>query len=194
MRTAIGVLAAFLLALPVAAWAGDEPILAPTRDVTVTYRVTPAKAQSGSEKMTLSYSDHNRRVRMDFYSDLTQEEIGSIIYDQPGGRVLTLVPSRHIYYTVPAKGRANPGLLLNREMRYTRTGTATIAGLPCTEWKVSNGRDFQGSACVTSDGVALKATRNAPNPETLEAVKVTYGALPTSLFEPGPDYKPAPSH
>ncbi|MGH8211153.1 MAG: hypothetical protein ACREU6_16455, partial [Steroidobacteraceae bacterium] len=108
-------------------------------------------------------------------------------------RVLTLLPNKRIYYQLPATGRANPGLLLNDSMQFTRTGAAKIAGLSCTEWQVSNGQDFQGTACITTDGIALRATRSKPAPETLEAIAVEYGTPPAALFQPDAGLRLAPS-
>lgn len=194
MRSIAALLLLGALATPaLAVHAEQPPALRPTRDVSVTYRISRAGEASDVGHIKVSYADHDQLVRLEFFSRLTKKPIGAIIYDATANHVLTLVPDKGIYYEVPATGRANPGVLLSDKMRYMRTGRATIAGVSCTEWQVSNGRDFQGTACITADGVALRAARSKPSQETLEAVLVRYGTPPGALFEPGPDLRPAPA-
>ncbi|MGH7077453.1 MAG: hypothetical protein ACREFU_05075 [Acetobacteraceae bacterium] len=194
MRSIAAVLLLAQLAAPtLAVQAEQPPALQPTRDVSVTYRISRAGEASDVERIQVSYADHDQRVRLEFFSRLTKKAIGAIIYDATANHVLTLVPAQGVYYEVPATGRANPGVLLSDKMRYIRAGSATVAGLSCTEWQVTNGRDFQGTACITADGVALRATRSKPDQESLEAVLVRYGTPPDALFEPGPELHLAPA-
>ncbi|MGH7108450.1 MAG: hypothetical protein ACREFT_18300, partial [Acetobacteraceae bacterium] len=161
MRSIAAVLLLAQLAAPtLAVQAEQPPALQPTRDVSVTYRISRAGEASDVERIQVSYADHDQRVRLEFFSRLTKKAIGAIIYDATANHVLTLVPAQGVYYEVPATGRANPGVLLSDKMRYIRAGSATVAGVSCTEWQVTNGRDFQGTACITADGVALRATRS----------------------------------
>lgn len=174
-------------------YAQDRPALGPTRDVTVTYKLTGATRQNGAAQMKISYADHFQRVRVDFFSPQSDKPFGSIIYDAPANRILTLVPGNKIYYKVPATGRANPGVLLSEQMKYTRGAEATVLGLQCTEWQVSNSSEYQGTACVTTDGIALRAVRTNPKPGLMEALAVDYGTPPNSIFEPDPNLQLAPN-
>jgi hypothetical protein len=174
--------------------AQDRPVMAPSRDVTVTYALTGGAQNQGATTMRVTYADGNKRVRMDLlaFPD-AKVAFGSIIFDTVANEVLSLLPDQQAYYVLPAAGKANPGLLLNDKMQYIRQGKETIADLPCTDWMVSNGTDFQGTACVTADGVALRATRTLPKPGTMEAVKVSYGTPPGDTFKPPPDLKLKPT-
>jgi hypothetical protein len=118
---------------------------------------------------------------------------GSITFDVPANQVLSLIPERKKYYILPAAGRANPGLLLSDKMTHVRRGEATVAGLTCTDWKIANGNDIQGTACVTSDGVVLRASRSLPRPGSLLALAVTYATPSADTFAPPPDLQLAPS-
>src|SRR3954452_6995730 len=163
--------------------AQERPALAPTRDVTVTYQLTGISQQPGATNMRVAYADKNQRVRLDFFAFATAKTpFSSIIFDAPANQVLSLVYEQQSYYVLPATGRANPGLLLSDKMSYVRQGDETVAGLVCTDWRINNGPTIAGSACVTADGVVLRAVRTQPKPGTMEASAVTYGTPPESAF------------
>src|SRR6185312_2215198 len=110
----------------------------------------------------------------------------SIIFDQPADHVLSLFRAQNAYFEVPAAGRANPGLMLGNSMQYTRQGTATIAGQACTDWHVTDAGQDKGTACVSADGIVLRATRARPLTGGIEAMAVEYGTPPASTFQPDP--------
>lgn len=180
------------------AQAQEAPVLAPTRDVTVSYDLTGANVASGPSWMTASwvkvtYADHNERVRLDFYAfPGSDTPFGSIIWDRPANHVWSLLPEQKSYYQLPAAGRPNPGLFLNDKMKFSRVGTMTIAGVACTNWQVSNGKGYKGSVCVTRDGVVLRATRNKPEAGRIEATAITFGTPPKDAFKVPPDLKLRP--
>jgi hypothetical protein len=183
----ISILAATLAGSVGGAQAQDKPALAPTRDVQVRYRLTGSNRVSNAEAMKLSFSDKDRKVRVDlFRPEDAKAAFTSIIYDQPANHVLTLWPEKYLYFEVPAAGKANPGLMLGDMMQYTRLGTATVLGEHCTEWHVSNGSEDKGTACVTDDGVVLRASRPAPLTGGIEATSLLYETPPDSIFQPDP--------
>src|SRR5690348_13809547 len=108
MRIAVLLIAAVIHTYSHACYAQDKPAIKPTQDVTITYKLTGATRQNGAAQMKVSYAEHSQRVRIDFFSVQPDKPFGSIIYDQSANRILTLVPSKKIYYEVPATGRANP--------------------------------------------------------------------------------------
>jgi len=63
---------------------------------------------------------------------------------------------------------------------FARHGTATIAGLACTEWQTVDVGGAPALACITDDGVLLRATRG--DQVLLEAASVHYGAQDPALF------------
>jgi hypothetical protein len=168
--------------------AEERPALAPTRDVTVTYQLTGISQQSGATNMRVAYANNDQRVRLDFFAFATAKlPFSSLIFDAPANQVLSLVYEQQKYYVLPATGRANPGLLLSDKMSYVRQGNETVAGLVCTDWRINNGPTIAGSACVTADGVVLRAVRTQPKPGTMAASAVTYGTPPEGTFKPPPD-------
>jgi|ERR1700722_1345155 len=173
--------------------AADHPVLAPTRDVAVTYKLTGANQMNGATTMQVTYADGGR-VRMDFFHFLEGTvPFGSLIFDPPADRVTTLLPERHGYLQRDVGKLYNPGIMLSEKMNFTRQGSSTIAGVQCTDWSVSNGAAGEGTACVTDDGVVLRATRSKPAEGSMEALAVKYGLPPADIFAPPADYKLIPS-
>ena len=173
--------------------AQDRPVLAPMRDVAVTYIFTGQTATNAPAQMRVTYADANQRVRIDMFAfPRAAIPFSSIIFDAPGNHIYTLLPAAGSYYVLPATGRKNPGLLLNDTMEYTRSGSATIAGIACTDWTIASHGTPEGTACVSEDGIALRATR-LKSPETMEASQVDYGKSSPSLFVPDPDLKLKPN-
>ncbi|HVC59904.1 MAG TPA: hypothetical protein VND19_06015 [Acetobacteraceae bacterium] len=162
-------------------------MLAPTRDVAVTYRVSGANRTNGAAIIKMTYADHDQKVRLDLFAfEGATTPFGSLIYDQPDNRVLSLIRDRNAYFELPATGRVNPGLMLGANMQYKRLGTATIAGQKCTDWQVSDGAEDKGTTCVTDDGIVLRGTRLKPKPSGIEAIAIDYGTPPDSIFQPDP--------
>lgn len=181
---ALGCVLAGLLAGPVAAQ--DHPEFHPTRPVVVTYELTGSNQTGGASKVQLSFAADPDRVRMDLYSSAgSAEPFGSLIFDKPRNRVITLIPARKAYLQRDAVGLANPGLMLSPNLQYTRAGTEQFAGLSCTDWTVRNKAqaDVAGTVCVTNDGVTLKAERGPPDPGTMRAIGIEYKTPPDSAFE-----------
>jgi hypothetical protein len=176
------------------AQAPPERQLVPNRDVIVTYHLSGPEFELGPTNLRIAYADNNQRVRLDFFA-LSQIETsyGSIIFDGPANKVLSLFPAQHFYYTVPAAGRANPGILLTEKMNYVFKNTATYLGMSCTEWEVTNGPEFAGTVCLTSDGVALHMNRTVPKVGEMEAVEVVYQTPAEDTFKPSPDLILRPS-
>ncbi len=176
------------------AWAQNAPVLAPMGNVTVSYELSGANKGGGASWMKVTYADHDDRVRLDLYAfPGANLPFGSIIWDKPANHVLSLLPDKQSYYQLPATGRANPGLFLSDKMTYAKQGQETIAGIGCTDWSVTNGTDYTGTACVTTDGVVLRASRTKPTAGSMQATKVTYGAPPADAFTVPPDLKLQPN-
>ena len=164
------------------ALAADQPQMAPTRPVTVTYRLSGNSHGNGPGKIEVTYDQDAKRVRMDFYRfEGSSDPMGTVIFDKTLDRVVTLIDARKAYLQRDTAGLANPGVFLGPTLTYTREGTEHFAGLTCTDWAVKKGNE-NGSACVTDDGVVLKASRGGSNAGQIEAVAITYGPPPASAF------------
>jgi hypothetical protein len=187
MRLAVTVIAAALAVAAGIARAQDNPMLAPGRDVAVTYRVNGTNRINGAAMIRFTYADHDRKVRLDLFAyEGATLPFGTLVYDAPSNRVLSMVYAENVYSEVPATGLANPGLMLGADMQYKKLRAATIAGKQCTEWQVNDGAEDKGTICVTADGVVLRGSHSKPTPGGLEAMAVTYGTPPDSVFQPDP--------
>lgn len=175
-------------ALPLgnAALAADQPPPAPTRPVAVTYSVTGPP--NGPGKLSVIYDQDAKRVRMDFYRAVgSRAAEASIIFDTTNDRAVTLIPGRKAYMQRSTKGLANPGLFLSPTLTYAKQGTEHFAGLTCTDWTIKTDA-AQASACVTDDGVILKATGAGKGAQNLTAIAITYGPPPVGTFSVPENY------
>jgi hypothetical protein len=184
MRVAL-VAALSALVLPSAsvgsAWAADRPPFPPTRDVSVTYHVN-AKAAGAPETATLAFSAELQKLH-------AEGGPGAMIIDLPQQSVVVMIAAAHIAMRMPA-GRAIDRILdLGTHGEAQRVGSDRVAGYRCTIWRFT-GRDGSGTACVTDDGVPLRGEgSDGRGSGAFEALAVTYGAQPASLFEVPPGYK-----
>jgi hypothetical protein len=172
-------LVALLTAGPMlSAAAEDRPLLMPTRDVEVTYAVHAPQAGAPREAH-LFYSAELKKVRLDASPQ------SYLVMDQQARLLTVVMPQQHIYMQSPLKPEmANSILLnLNPQVRFTRKGTDTVAGQPCTVWDVQAPQG-SGQVCVSADGVLLRGTGHDKDGNTsgLEATAVSYAHQPESLF------------
>jgi hypothetical protein len=168
--------------------AEDHPLFQPTRDVTVVYAVQPgglAGPQEGAT-LTVSTSANGERQRI--------EPSGApnyTILDRTNARLTVVFTEGHMYLELPFDPRLQTILMLNDTMKFTRAGSATIAGLTCTEWDVEAGK-HHGRACITNDGVILRADGGgARQSDIVVAQSVEYAPLPASRFQPPVDFRRA---
>ena len=163
------------LALPVGAMA--QPAWQPTRDVEVTYHLTgktPPGTQGDTVKM--GFTSGSKRT----WVEPPGQKVRMIV-DRPAGKMLVIMNEQHSYMEMPY----DPKKVMTfngSEAKFTRTGTATIAGVGCTTYDVQSPQQVS-TVCLTDDGVLLKAVSGDPaHPGGLEAVSVRYGAQPASAF------------
>lgn len=172
-----------------AALAQSRPALQPTRDVTVTYRITgeapagPPGGGAGPREMRVFYAAASHRMRIE---NQRRGAISYAIVDRPHHSMVVVLPAQHRFMTLPMRGTRNPVLMEDDpNLAFTRDGSQTIAGLTCTEWKVADRTDpaHHGTACLTADGVLLHGA-DATGARGILATKVEYGALAPDLFAP----------
>jgi hypothetical protein len=168
--------ALLLFALP--AVAQDRPPVFPTRDVAVTYRMTGGSAPQGApQTMQMSWNAAAGLLRSEVPG------MGWMVADQRSGRAFMVMEPMRVIMDVPLgqQGSQLPGLSPNAT--YRREGNATVAGLRCTIWSVQDG-DSRGRACITADGVMLRAEgTNGGHSGGLEATQVTYAPQDPSRFQ-----------
>jgi hypothetical protein len=180
--------AVLLLGLAAAAPGGSptpHPPFAPTRDVSVVYRLeSPDAARPGgesSEELHLYAEAGGRRLRLD-----TPDAGGYLLID-PAARTAAVVnPGLRAFMTVPLNPKLARGLLLlDPSATFTRQARATVAGLVCTVWAIG-GKAAAGSVCVTDDGVILRRVEGGDpaRQSRLTALSVTYAPQLPALFAP----------
>lgn len=165
-----------------AATDGDHPRLAPMRDVTVVYHLSPQTTGvvGDGKDVKVAFSGSGDLVRVD-----SADGQGVTILDRPHDQVTLIMLQQHLYTQIhPKQGLHNP-FLLDLSMNYTRTGHDVIAGVPCVRWDISNTHG-KAQACVTEDGVILAENGvDADGAEgAIRAVSVAYHDLPSVTFAP----------
>lgn len=186
MHAARAALLSGLVLLPALASAQDRPPATPTRDVGVTYRVTGVADQgSGPVDMRMSWLNAEQKLRMDLPGG-----IGWSLLDQRTQRIVMVLEQLRMVAEVPVQDGLT-AMLPNA--RFTRGANATVAGHPCTVWRYEGGGG-KGEACVTTDGVMLRAhgTRGARG-GTVEARRVVYGPQDPARFRVPQDYQTMPA-
>ncbi len=172
--SAATLLAALCLSAP--ARAENPPLLIPTRDVDVVYRMPPppgAPATTPAPTQRLRWHVADRRLRV----DPPGEGVFMIVdYAARRMQMVEIGPREVIDMPTP------PGLgaAASSDARFERLGEAIVAVTSCTEWRTT---DMQGSAttvCLTPDGVLLRAASGGR--VMIEATRVSYAPQDTALF------------
>jgi hypothetical protein len=187
-------LPALLLLVASPAVAQERPLLVPTRDVAVTYLVTAGQGQGHELRMAWLVAE--RKLRVD-----AAGAPGWSVIDQRAKRMLVVMDQQRAVLEVPANTGPG-GLSVPTEppasARFTRGGSATVAGLRCTVWRYEDG-DKQGETCLTADGVMLRSSggqrggqgsgQGGGRTGAVEATKVAYGPQDPARFQAPPGYR-----
>jgi hypothetical protein len=165
------------LALPAAAQ--DRPLFKPTRDVSVTYRVTSGGPGAGQE-MRMSWLIAEQKLRVDLPGG-----IGWSLVDEAAKKMSMVMDAQRMVMEMPMQNEAGAQIIPTKppeSARFTRGATVTVAGLSCTIWRYEDGGN-RGEACITTDGVMLRSQGTAEGRSgALEATQVTYGAQDPARF------------
>ncbi|MEO9188920.1 MAG: hypothetical protein ABI224_02795 [Acetobacteraceae bacterium] len=176
-------IAAAVLALGCSpAFASDLPSLHPSRDVAVVYHAdgtAEAGGVSQSHTIRMFWGEAGQALRVEFDA----QPIVALI-DFKRQRMEMLIGSRQMVLETKLDPTLVPGFVLPTGAKAVRAGTDTVAGLGCTVWRLTGPRG-SGAACITEDGVVLRAEGKAERGSgRLEAVSVTYAPQAASLFAP----------
>lgn len=176
-------IAAAVLALGCSpAFAADLPSLHPSRDVAVVYHADGTAETGGvpqSHTIRLYWGEGGEALRV----EVEGQPIVALI-DFKRQRMAMLVGPRKMVLETKLDPAMVPGFVLPAGAKAVRAGTDTVAGLGCAVWRL-NGPRGSGTACVTDDGVVLRADGRAEHGSgRLEAVSVTYAPQPAALFAP----------
>ncbi len=182
-------LALSLLALLAAAGtsaAQDRPMLQPSRDVTITYRVEGAAASAipgGIDgPLRLSWDAAHQRLRAE-----AEGRPQAVLVDLPNHTATMLDDAMRAAVALPVRERDLQPLTL-AGARLTRRGAGNVAGMACTNWDVASHRGA-GTICLTVDGVALRADGAMDGQKgSFTATSVRYGEVAPGLFKAPPGY------
>ncbi len=175
-----------LLAAAGTAAAQDRPMLQPSRDVTITYRVEGAAASAipgGIDgPLRLSWDAAHQRLRAE-----AEGRPQAVLVDLPNHTATMLDDAMRAAVALPVRERDLQPLTL-AGARLTRRGAGNVAGMACTNWDVESKRGA-GTVCLTADGVALRADGAVDGQKgSFTATSVRYGEVAPGLFTAPPGY------
>lgn len=199
MRSIAVALAACTLVAAGGALAEERPLIQPTRDVAVTYETNgpagpptgpatgpatgPGAAAAAPRTLRILYSAAAHRVRVESQGSDRQ---GFAIMDRTAHSMTVVMPEQQRYIEMPMRaGTQQDFMAPPPSMHFTRKGSDSIAGVACTVWETTDTANptLAGTACITADGVMLRAA-GRDGKHTLLATKVEYGPLSPDLFSP----------
>jgi hypothetical protein len=182
MRTLVVTSAALFV---VSALAVDRPSVHPSHDVAVTYRIQTAEPNGATAIGTIQmyWTSQGTLLRLD-----SQNNTGYMLIDYAASQMTLILYAQKVALNVSFDPHLAPGLNIPPDATITRSGADTVAGTPCTEWTMQAAQ-YAAHACITQDGLVLRLGRAAHAPPALEAVSVSYGHQPPSLFSIPPGYK-----
>ena len=104
-----------------------------------------------------------------------------LLVDLPASQAQLLDTGLHGALTLPMRPKDVEPITL-ADAHLTRRGQAVVAGLPCTEYVVTEKRGT-GTVCLTTDGVALRGAGTVDGRQgSFVALSVTAGPVPESAF------------
>lgn len=185
------------LAIPLAASApalaqggAAGPPVMPTRDVMVTYAVQPEGAPQ-PQMVKVWFQAGGNLMRLDGPPGPPDgSPSGFMVTNRAARSMLIVFNQPRVFMEVPETPDMQAPFVLDASMRFTPTGSGTVAGLPCNRYAIVAG-SAKADACVTADGVVLSESGvdGQGNRGSLVARSVQYGALAPSLFVPPPGFQ-----
>ena len=188
MRRALAAAAAGC-ALPLAAAAAavpDRPVLAPTREASVLYRVVNAGAAPVEVRVTAEAGGSPMRL------DLPDRTY--MLVDQAARSIAVVVPEEQMVLDVPYGDGPQTYFQLNDRMRFIRRAPATVATVRCTVWDVAVD-NARGTMCISDDGILLRSsgTDETGRRNLIEAVSVSFAPAAPGEFVPPADFSRVPA-
>ena len=178
------VLAVALLVLaPAAAAAQERPTLAPSRDIDIVYMMVQTDAPGGPRVVEerLRWAAAAGKLRID-------PPIPGLwmVMDTSTRRLATVRDSERSVLEIDSP-QAMPWPAPGAAAAFQRHGADTVAGLPCTEWQTADVTGAPTLACITDDGVLLRAS--AAGRVLVEALHLRYATPDPAVFRIPEDYR-----
>jgi len=149
----------------------DRPLIQPTRDVDITYRLGPAGIQ---ERMRWSATLHLQRV------DPPTPGLYAIV-DSVSRRLTVVRSSDHTVLQLDSAPPGPAAALDDPATRFRRGGPDQVDGIACTNWQTTDSYGQDTVVCLTADGVLLRAVGGGRI--LLQAVSVSFAPLDPSAFQ-----------
>ncbi|MBP0446369.1 hypothetical protein J8J14_16465 [Roseomonas sp. SSH11] len=191
MRHALPAILVLALTPAGPAAAQEQPLPMPTRDVAVTYQVPNTRPSTDS----VAWKPSEGLIRTEGRAMINRV---THLIDTRSGSVTAVVDADRSFHHLGRMASVMTQEILPVRPRQTRVkeGTDTIAGQPCTIWRIEEEGDASpeeaGHACITADGVPLRlVTGSGPRARTrYVATQVTYEAQDPARFRVPAGYQP----
>ena len=148
------------------------PLVKPSVDVDVTYKVPVGMGGNTAVLQRLRYSAGLHRQRVDLPTSGNW-----MMLDFTTHRMEMVRDESHEVVDLPAPDSVS---VAGAGAGFVHVGQAVVAGLACTEWRTRDSRGQESIACYTDNGVMLRARQE--DHTLMEAIDVHYGELPAALF------------
>lgn len=169
----------------VAARADERPLTLPSRDVDVTYAMTRPDGPPDQPRMAqrVRWAQADQKLRVD-----TPSPGLYVVMDYRTHLLSAVRPAERMVLQVKSNGAdLSLGGARIPEGGFARTGESMVAGLACTQWRTRDAAGEATLACLTADGVLLRA--EIGKVALVEAVRVAYGPIDKSVFDVPADYR-----
>lgn len=165
------------------AQASDAPRYLPTQDAAITYRSTGSDP-AVPPNLTIRYFAAGQRLRIEGGA------LGYLLVDRAMERIELVMPLPRLVVQMPQGGGITNGFILGDQLRFKRTGSATVLGHACTTYDVSAER-ARGRVCLTADGLLLRGEGEGKDGRkaSIEATSIALVTQPAGLFTPPESYR-----
>ena len=153
--------------------AQDAPLLLPTRDVAVSYKLI---GRGGPRNLVIRQRAQSRVMRIE-----TIGQPGYVLVDRQTQRASLVMDGQGVFGDMAANRVPQEGQLPDDKASFKKRGVASFAGIQCTNWDYSTARG-NGSICITDDGVMLRIEALSGN--GLEATTVAFAPQQAAWFTP----------
>lgn len=178
------VLAALLAAAagPPPAPGPDRPVIPPTRDAVLGYRLQPGAGEAINARVSLEAGARTLRLDLPDYT---------FMLATPATHSLVMVvPAERTTVDLPWSDGPQSLFLLDEAARFTRKAEATVAGHRCTVYDVQLDK-AQSTVCVSPEGLVLRSqsTDAGGRRNLVEAYAVQLGGTTDNEFKVPPGYE-----
>lgn len=163
------------------ALAAETPVLTPSQDTVIDYKVVKGDPQETTRRLRLISTDGGKLVRLDrfAFADATVP-FQNTLFDSDAKRQFILLYQNQLCLEYVAPTLSVPGLTFDPATHFVAERTDTVASLPCTVWRMEKD-GVAGTLCVTKNGIILRSEQ--PD-RILEATAVTKAISPAAFVVP----------